>query len=104
MTIFIYLQGSQTANRADRTYECFTPLFTYKVLKLFLNSTAISCSFTPLFTYKVLKPTRLYAVVAPRFTPLFTYKVLKLWDAKTYKPAEFYTFIYLQGSQTVSVT
>ena len=36
----------------------FTPLFTYKVLKLSEGFYETSKSFTPLFTYKVLKPFR----------------------------------------------
>ena len=53
---FIYLQGSQTHAPRYCLYICFTPLFTYKVLKLaVLYLRHIPC-FTPLFTYKVLKP------------------------------------------------
>ena len=57
---------------------CFTPLFTYKVLKLLFRLDSFRLSFTPLFTYKVLKHLKDF----------------------NYKPIELYTFIYLQGSQT----
>ena len=55
----------------------FTPLFTYKVLKLLCISIACGSCFTPLFTYKVLKLCGYVADGGEGFTPLFTYKVLK---------------------------
>ena len=53
---FIYLQGSQTIFSINAIYSSFTPLFTYKVLKLDNLQDPAAISFTPLFTYKVLKP------------------------------------------------
>ncbi len=56
----------------------FTPLFTYKVLKLQFIFLKVEECFTPLFTYKVLKPQHRHYKYDVCFTPLFTYKVLKL--------------------------
>ena len=56
---------------------CFTPLFTYKVLKQKWGHPSKELCFTPLFTYKVLKLIIKSRFPAACFTPLFTYKVLK---------------------------
>ena len=58
-------------------------------------------SFPHLFTYKVLKPVCPLTVEALRFTPLFTYKVLKPLAVQYRFPQLFYTFIHLQGYQTL---
>ena len=74
---FIYLQGSQTSYQTVTLVICFTPLFTYKVLKLASYRRSIEAGFTPLFTYKVLKHSSEIDRLLSSFTPLFTYKVLK---------------------------
>ncbi len=118
---FIYLQGSQTVEFVIQMWQCFTPLFTYKVLKPRGAACSRPAGFTPLFTYKVLKQTKRVPAGRESFTPLFTYKVLKLriegslgeevshlyllTRFSNYHPLvlsrnQFHTFIYLQGSQT----
>ena len=49
------LQGSQTLTEMKFTVISFTPLQTYKVLKLRRSGLILKRSFTPLQTYKVLK-------------------------------------------------
>ena len=72
------LQGSQTIARGGDAVGSFTPLQTYKVLKLPSVSPPITKRFTPLQTYKVLKPIAKPYFRRICFTPLQTYKVLKL--------------------------
>ena len=55
----------------------FTPLQTYKVLKLYAHIDAAVLCFTPLQTYKVLKLQQRNLSPEFCFTPLQTYKVLK---------------------------
>ena len=62
-------------------YQGFTPLQTYKVLKLYLTFLKCVYCFTPLQTYKVLKP------ISGNSKPV----------------SQFYTFTNLQGSQTCSM-
>ena len=71
------LQGSQTGLPAPRRAPCFTPLQTYKVLKLCRCFSGRFGGFTPLQTYKVLKPAAGTSRMDSCFTPLQTYKVLK---------------------------
>ena len=72
------LQGSQTWQLKQLTKLCFTPLQTYKVLKLNILFHCKIEGFTPLQTYKVLKQRIQQQVSLYGFTPLQTYKVLKL--------------------------
>ena len=82
--LYLLTRFSNRGEETDNFGLGFTPLFTYKVLKLYLIDFHSLLSFTPLFTYKVLKLYKYMHLDNIGFTPLFTYKVLKQYGGSYY--------------------